>query len=538
MLWYELTGGIELLSNATKYYSQFLRQLQCGGDLYPGQGPVCQYNATHNGSCSADCIRGLEESGEFCGCSGGTGLQCPNSPVHIRCCLDTCTQELKLDVGFVLDASGSVGVVNYQIQLNFTKDLLRRLNVGANKTHVAIINFSDLIQNLTSLNTDYSLEEKLNAMDNATYYSRGTHTGEALVVANAMFSSANGLRSAEQGAVPVIFVITDGKSNGAIPPIPVAEQLKNKSITIVSVGVGNSLNLAELYGICTPPASENYFPISNYAALNEKLNQFTSRSCSEPTSLPTNTTVFGQVPKDKYKFLTINAISIRDDMLIKVKLLDGKVKLFYSFTSRNPKDPEDFLRYETNATRSMSHRQIMSKSTKNKNGEETLVIEKPSSNADYVYLGIKGIEANNKFEVNFHDYIKVTSGDSTTVASGDSTTVTSGDSTKVTPVSSTKVTPGSSTKATSGDSTKVTPGSSTKVTPGSSTKATSGDSTKVTPGSSTKVTPGSTTKVTPGSSTTVTPGSSTQLTRNSATMKSSTMLFAFFSILLCFLCKN
>ena len=394
MLWYELTGDIELLSNATKYYSKFLQQLQCGGSLYPGQGPVCQYNATHNGSCSADCIRGLEESGEFCGCSGGTGLQCSNSPIHIRCCLDTCTQELKLDVGFVLDASGSVGVVNYQIQLNFTKDLLRRLNVGANKTHVAIINFSDLIQNLTSLNTDYSLEEKLNAVDNAIYYGGITYTGEALEIANAMFSSANGLRSAEQGATPVLFVITDGLSNGLINPILVAELLKNKSITIVSVGVGDWLNPTELQAICTPPASENYFPISNYAALNQKLNQFTSRSCSEPISVPMNTTVIGEVTKDKYKFLKFNTTAICNRFSINVKLLDGKVNSFYSFTSRNPKDPEDFIAYETNAE------QLTSKSTKNKNVEETLVIDKPSSNADYVYLGVKGIETKNKFEVN------------------------------------------------------------------------------------------------------------------------------------------
>ena len=82
---YRLTGSIENLATATKYYSKFLRHLGCGGDLYPGQGGACQFNSTHNGTCSPDCIRGLEDAGEYCGCSGGIGPQCPNSPPHIRC---------------------------------------------------------------------------------------------------------------------------------------------------------------------------------------------------------------------------------------------------------------------------------------------------------------------------------------------------------------------------------------------------------------------------------------------------------------------
>ncbi|CAF4213802.1 unnamed protein product, partial [Rotaria magnacalcarata] len=40
-----------------------------------------------------------------------------------------------MDLGIVLDASGSVGQSNYQFQLNFTKDVIQRVNVGLNTTH-------------------------------------------------------------------------------------------------------------------------------------------------------------------------------------------------------------------------------------------------------------------------------------------------------------------------------------------------------------------------------------------------------------------
>ncbi|CAF0852373.1 unnamed protein product [Rotaria sp. Silwood1] len=179
---------------------------ECGGDLYPGQGPSCVFNETHNGSCSADCITGLEDSGAYCGCSGERGLQCPNSPKHVRCCVDTCSQELKMDLGFLLDASRSVLLENYKLQQKFTKDLLRRVNVGYQKTHVGIINYSNKIEVLSWLNKDYELNEKLQRVDSATYFNSGTDTALALKQANIVFSYENGRRQPKEGATPVIFL--------------------------------------------------------------------------------------------------------------------------------------------------------------------------------------------------------------------------------------------------------------------------------------------------------------------------------------------
>ncbi len=395
---YKLTGDINKLSDAVKQYSKFLRQLQCGGDLYPGQGPVCQYNATHNGTCSPDCIKGLEESGEYCGCSSGKGNRCPNSPAHVICCLDTCSQELKMDLGLVLDASGSVGETNYALQIQFTKDLLGRVNVGENKTHVGIINYSTTYEILTWLNTDYDLRKKIQQVDRATYFNGLTYTALALTQANNVFSYQNGLREVEEGATPVLFVITDGMSNDRSATIAAALVLKNKGIQIVSVGVGSGLDLNELQAICTPPASNNYFAMSDYTALEQKLNQFTSKSCSEPAPVPLNTTVTGECGKDKYKFLKMEVVWIGNKIMIIVKLFNGKVKLFHSFTSRNPKDPADFQNYEQTKTASY----IESKA-RNANDEVTLVIDKPKTDVQFVYLGIKGVEEDNKFEVKFED---------------------------------------------------------------------------------------------------------------------------------------
>ena len=82
--------------------------------------------------------------------------------------------------------------------------------------------------------------------------------------------------------------------------------------------------------LCTPPASENYFAMSDYSALDQKLNQFTSRSCSEPVTILPNKTITVDITKDKYKFIKVAIVIIGNRMLIRVKLFNGNVKIFHS----------------------------------------------------------------------------------------------------------------------------------------------------------------------------------------------------------------
>ncbi|CAF1399628.1 unnamed protein product [Rotaria sp. Silwood1] len=407
MLWFKLTGGIEKLPIAAKQYAKFLRALECGGDLYPGQGQKCQFNATHQGFCTPYCIRGLEESGEICGCTGEIGPQCPDSPSHIRCCVDSCSQELKMDLGFVLDASGSIGATDFQKQRIFVGQLLRQVNVGPNKTHVGIVKYSSNAQVLTYLNRDYTVDEKIRVVNTSVYNGGSTQTSAALQAMDRVFSLSNGLRKLEEGASRVIFVITDGASDNQDDTINAAAVLKDQGIHLVSVGVGSSLNLIELHAICTPPMTENYFPIVNYAALEQKINQFTSKTCSEPVPLPGNTTVNGTIGKDKYKFLKIKIEIIGNKIKITLKLFNGKVKLFYSFNTRNPKDPQDFIDYETKTSsfyeRFISLFKSHSMETRASSDEMEIVISQPDTNSEFLYVGVKGVEDDNSFEVKFDD---------------------------------------------------------------------------------------------------------------------------------------
>jgi len=215
-----------------------------------------------------------------------------------------------------------------------------------------------------------------------------------------------GLRAVGEGAAQVVFVITDGASNNQVATLAAANVLKNRSIHLVSVGVGSSLNLVELHGMCTPPSSQNYFAISNYNSLQSKLNQFMAKTCTEPAVVPGNTTVTGEVSQGKYKFFKLKIVFNGNKLMIKIKLVNGKVKLFYSFKARNPKDPAEFMSQTSRTFWSEVAERMETKmnSLKANDGFVTEVIDRPADlDTDIVYVGIKGVEAENKFEVKLED---------------------------------------------------------------------------------------------------------------------------------------
>ena len=235
------------------------------------------------------------------------------------------------------------------------------------------------------------------------YYGQGTNTYLALQEANLVFSYARGRRNVSEGVTPVLFVVTDGISSNQSATILAAQVLKDQGIIVVSVGVGSQPDLGELHAICTPPVSENYFPISNYGALNQKLSQLTSRSCSAAATVPLNTAVTVDIGRGKYKFLKLEIVRSGNKILINVTLLNGNVALFYSFTNKNPKDPEDFIDYPSKAANPEQALEKRIRQPRAKSNQVTLVIEKPNTEVDFAYIGIKGIEENNKFQVQFAD---------------------------------------------------------------------------------------------------------------------------------------
>ena len=102
----------------------------------------------------------------------------------------------KLDLGFVLDSSGSVGYTNFQRMKLFVKDLTDFYKLGPDETRVSVMSFSDSAYIHISFSGYFADKNRFDsAVDRIGYDNGGTATAMALSMAyNDMFTSRYGAR--------------------------------------------------------------------------------------------------------------------------------------------------------------------------------------------------------------------------------------------------------------------------------------------------------------------------------------------------------
>ncbi len=147
------------------------------------------------------------------------------------------------------------------------------------------------------------------------------------------------------------------------------------------------------------------------AVVDQNIDQFISKFCTESATISANSAMTGAIGKDKYKSLKVEIVAIGNKILIAVKLFNRRVKAFYLCMSRSPKDPADFDDYEPKtdalhrslATKFNVNVHIISTDVEAQSDEITFVIDKSDTQVEFVYLGVKGVEEDNMFEVKFDD---------------------------------------------------------------------------------------------------------------------------------------
>lgn len=154
-------------------------------------------------------------------------------------------EDMKSDIMFLVDSSGSIGDANFETMKTFMKSLVGKIQIGANKTQVGVVQFSDYNKEEFQLNTFFTHEEIYAAIDRMSPINRNTLTGSALTFVNEYFDLSKGGRPQVR---KFLILLTDGQAQDEVGGPAVA--LRNKSVTIFSVGVygANRAQLEEISG--------------------------------------------------------------------------------------------------------------------------------------------------------------------------------------------------------------------------------------------------------------------------------------------------
>ncbi|XP_066207939.1 collagen alpha-5(VI) chain [Saccopteryx leptura] len=167
-----------------------------------------------------------------------------NDVVHSICTEKGC-EDMKADIMFLVDSSGSIGSENFGKMKAFMKNLLTKIQIGPDKTQIGVVQFSGYTKEEFQLNQYSTQKQCSDAIDRMSPIGQNTLTGEALTSIDEYFTHPKGARP---GIKKFLILITDGEAQDDVRGPALA--LRGKGVTIFSVGVygANRTQLEEISG--------------------------------------------------------------------------------------------------------------------------------------------------------------------------------------------------------------------------------------------------------------------------------------------------
>jgi len=185
-----------------------------------------------------------------------------------------CRQD-PMDIVFVVDGSTSMQLNNFNKQIQFMKNLVDVMTVGASDTRVAMVQFSDAPATLEFgwIDDGPTLES---AFDGVTYLTGGTHTGDAIQFAHDQLIQPGVVRS---GVRVVMVVLTDGSSfDDVVTP---SDNLRAVGVDVFAVGYATA-NPIQLQAIANDPDSQFVYQGATMDDILFIVDELVTEVCSLP----------------------------------------------------------------------------------------------------------------------------------------------------------------------------------------------------------------------------------------------------------------
>jgi len=172
----------------------------------------------------------------------------------------------KVDLLYVIDKSGSIGATDFQKSIDLVVKLIDvfPVPISSDGTRIAAISYSssdrvDLDFNFDACDSSTSCKNLVKGID---FESGSTFTGRGLQLAR-----TSAFTGARIDATKVLFLITDGQSNGDLNVVDEANALKNQGVEIYALGVTDNINRHELKQIVSKPVTDHLFYFDSFSAM-------------------------------------------------------------------------------------------------------------------------------------------------------------------------------------------------------------------------------------------------------------------------------
>ncbi|KAK3711058.1 hypothetical protein QZH41_019232, partial [Actinostola sp. cb2023] len=233
--------------------------------------------------CSKSCGGGVQSRTRTCTypTPRGNGKDCSHlgpSVETMACENDVCPVPCNkvLDVGIILDGSGSVRLQNFKKAKKVIQRLVDFFAVGPMKTRIGIVVYSNQPKIKYWLNAGQNPVQLKALIGGLNYPRGGTNTAKALrVTAQKLFKQQKGNR---MGVPDVVIVFTDGHNNGGTKPVRNVINSFYKNIDTVAVGIGKNVDKGELK-VIAHGNNGNVIRAKNFNKLHRKIGIIVKRAC-------------------------------------------------------------------------------------------------------------------------------------------------------------------------------------------------------------------------------------------------------------------
>ncbi|XP_076472736.1 SCO-spondin-like isoform X3 [Babylonia areolata] len=235
------------------------------------------------GPCSVTCGEGTKSRTRQCDNPAPQhgGSMCFGSAAHDTPCTmpmcSSCSGDVRADIIFVLDASGSVGYTNFETLKSFIRDLVSAFEIAPDKIRVGVQKYSTSTNAEIHLNQYYDKTTLEREIMNIRFTGGSTNTGGALeFTRTTMFTTVHGDRS---GVPNICVVFTDGRSNSYTYTAREAKKAHDAGIAVLAIGVGLETPLNELSMMASNPDADVFF-VPEFSDLKGIERAFHDKACT------------------------------------------------------------------------------------------------------------------------------------------------------------------------------------------------------------------------------------------------------------------
>ncbi|XP_041703191.1 matrilin-3-like isoform X1 [Coregonus clupeaformis] len=182
-----------------------------------------------------------------------------------------------LDLVFIIDSSRSVRPQEFEKVKIFLADMVDTLEVGADATRVAVVNYASTVKIEFLLKTHFDKPGLKAALARIESLAAGTMTGLAIKTAmEETFTEESGARLTNKNIAKVAIIVTDGRPQDTVEVV--AATARAAGIEIYAVGVDRA-DMKSLRLMASLPLDEHVFYVETYGVIEKLTSKFRETLC-------------------------------------------------------------------------------------------------------------------------------------------------------------------------------------------------------------------------------------------------------------------